>query len=276
MKRINLTLAIVTFASIAVTAQNTKFRVDQIVEVKANKSNNTTDTIVQNFNYVNGELTQVLFLRNNKPIDTLNYNYKNDTITVTNQYGRMERLYILNESKVVKEYMNDACNKFTFTTSNNKTKSVDRFNKCEKYSEGNTFEYNGNGLSTVKTYAKTQPKITTNYVFTYKKDKLIKIEWNQNVEVFAITWNGSKIKTIEHSRLGVKEWKDEFVYDDHGNVLEETIYKIVKGKEFLANKYIISYSENKGNDNLIWSTYHWKINSFLNQRTYNKYIEIKY
>ena len=275
-RTITATLALFSVGCLSLSAQNANYRVEQIVQLKMNQSKNTMDTIIQKYDYNNGQLTQVEFLKNKTVIDVHSYKYENNTITVNNKNNRMERSYTMDKSNVLQEYWNDGCDKFTFSYSKGKIKSIDRFDKCDNYNEGNDFVYNGMMLSKVKTYVKSQPKISTDYSFTYDNDKIVKIVWDQNLELFSIKWDGTKISYIDHSKMGVRDWKDEFVYDENGNIKEETIYKIENGKEMVSDKYKISYSANKGNDNIVWSTYYWKINIFINQRSYNKFVQMRY
>jgi hypothetical protein len=256
-------------------AQDNTNKVDQIIHIQFNSWDNTTDTIVEKYKYNDGKLMSAQITKAGKPEDLHTYEYEQNKIIVKNSNNRMIRSYTFDSDNTITEYWNDNCDKFSFSYNDGKIKSIDRVDKCDQYNEGGNFEYAGDKLSKVKIYIKSQPQYTTDYVFTYSGDTLTKIEWGNNIDIYFISWKEDHIAGILHSKFGNKDWRIEFDYKN-ANITEERYYTFSNGQEVLSDRYMISYSGGPANDSIVWNLYDWRINIFMNQRTYRKFVQMRY
>lgn len=271
MRTLLTTLIILIFLHLNISAQNSNYRVEKIVNIQWN---NKVDTFTQNYEYKNSLLSQVQILKGNNVDETYSYTYEGNKITETNKRNKVDKYFLFDGNNRLQEYQNDICDNYKFTYSDTKIQTIDRKDKCMPISEGYDFEYVDNKLSKVKAYVKPR-SFTTDYVFSYENDKIDKIAFGKT-DVYSISWKDNKIDKIVLSRFGKPISKNEYIYDESGKIKEETIYSISEEKEILSEKFFIVYSANKGNDNFIWSVYNWKINILANQRTYKKFQQVRF
>lgn len=270
MKKTQLFLFSILLGHSSLFAQNAAYRVEQLTKIKRNNITPTKyDTTVQKFIYKDDQLQEIHSFEQGKEVDVLRFTYSRNDIKAFDKINYQRRYYQLDKEGRTLQFANDKCVTYSISSQDGKIAAIESNDKCDRYEQGNVFEYNGNLLSRVKTYNKKAGiKASTDYVFTYTNNQLSQVIWGNNIDAYKISGTDNRITAIECTRFGKPDWKRAFQYDVNENITEELVYAADGG---LDEHYLIQYSFNKGNDYLLWDTNDWRLNKFLHQRTYKDY-----
>lgn len=285
-----LTVSLVFFTNLIANSQIPLFRVEKILTINDN-GENKIDTLISIFNYdEKGELKKISkYNTKGIEVDEENLIYDGNLIKVFDKNKNLLRYYELDSSGRVTAYK-CGVSRLTFFYNDFYVQKIVDYQKIdgENYIYTYDFKFSSNQLISKVAFSSNISKFNYesgdyDFYFYYNRDpktlqqtslkRVDKGKPNQYLPYekrFLVKWENDRITEI-NTFLPVNKLNEgrKYKYDEYGNIIEEEIkYPYFTGN-FKTTRYIVTYSQNKGNDYIIWSVSNWVINKLFNQRTFN-------
>lgn len=287
-----LSMFLILFINLITNGQIHQFRVEKILTINDN-GENKIDTLISIFKYDEKGILKKISKYSSKgnEVDEENFIYEGNFIKVFDRNKTLLRYYELDSSGRVTAYKNGVSRLTFFYNDFYVQKIVDNQKiEGENYIYTYDFKFSSNQLITKVAFSSNSSKINYksgdyDFYFYYNRDpKTLQQTTLKRVDKgkpsqylpyekrFLVKWENDKITEL-NAFLPVNKLSEgrKYKYDEFGNVIEEEIKRPNLTGGFKTTRYIVTYSENAGNDYIIWSVSNWIINKLFNQRTFNIY-----
>jgi hypothetical protein len=267
-------------APVSWTERAQKHRVKMITDSRYDKAYGNKAFLVyqHEFRYgADGAMTAIKKSDKGQPMEGLQFAYSPNGVTIKTDKSKKVDRTLAFENSALKEYKSNSANTFSITREGARISSLIHDDRCNKITNVYQYAYDGSGkvskLSVVR--KELGPKVQEIYQVLYDAQGRV-----QNVNrttpgggeitnQWTLERTGDRVTKI-HFLLGGKPWeREEFDYDENGNITEQRFIVIREEKEErLARVLTVSYEEAKGNDYILWDTNHWMYNSLMGIRSY--------